>query len=296
MSLDIMTLALAKSYTDQHGGSGGENTIYIPAKLNWSSDPPTIETSATFEQVDTAYKLGQEQILRVIFDEDYEDTRLLSLVAPIPGNVYYFGTILGENSVFAEVTSDGWVFEMSDLTKTTASNVSYNDTTVKGALDDLGSKSHTHSNKDILDKFGETDGKPTYNGETIGGGSVGDITAEDVAYTYQNQSWTNAKQGLDEIMVSLEAFAEIIGGLGEASHTHSNKAALDKLSVSNGKLQYDGSDVGLKGDKGDKGDTGAAGADGYTPVKGTDYWTAADKQEIVADTLAALPTWTGGSY
>ena len=75
-----------------------------------------------------------------------------------------------------------------------------------------------------------------------------------------------------------------------ARHSHSNKAVLDKFADSNGKLQYNGSDVGLKGDKGDK------GADGKTPVKGTDYWTAADKAEIVADTLAALPTWTGGSY
>lgn len=38
------------------------------------------------------------------------------------------------------------------------------------------------------------------------------------------------------------------------------------------------------------------GADGYTPVRGTDYWTSSDKQEIVSDVLAALPTWTGGSY
>lgn len=37
----------------------------------------------------------------------------------------------------------------------------------------------------------------------------------------------------------------------------------------------------LKGEKGDKGDKGDKGADGYTPVKGTDYWTAADKAEIV---------------
>lgn len=74
------------------------------------------------------------------------------------------------------------------------------------------------------------------------------------------------------------------------SHNHNNKNILDKLSVSNGKLQYNGSDVGLKGDKGDP------GADGKTPVKGTDYWTAADKAEIVNDTLAALPTWTGGNY
>ncbi len=45
---------------------------------------------------------------------------------------------------------------------------------------------------------------------------------------------------------------------------------------------------GEKGDKGDKGDTGATGAqgekgaDGYTPVKGTDYFTEADKAEMVS--------------
>ena len=50
---------------------------------------------------------------------------------------------------------------------------------------------------------------------------------------------------------------------------------------------------GPKGDKGDKGDTGA---NGKTPVKGTDYWTAADKSAMVSDVLAALPTWNGGSY
>lgn len=38
------------------------------------------------------------------------------------------------------------------------------------------------------------------------------------------------------------------------------------------------------------------GADGKTPVKGTDYWTASDKFEIMSDVLAALPTWNGGSY
>ena len=64
----------------------------------------------------------------------------------------------------------------------------------------------------------------------------------------------------------------------ELAHEHANKDTLDKLSDSSGKLQYNGSDVGLK------------------PVKGTDYWTAADKTEIVNDTLAALPTWIGGGY
>ena len=45
--------------------------------------------------------------------------------------------------------------------------------------------------------------------------------------------------------------------------------------------------------KGSKGDTGAPGK---TPVRGTDYWTAADKQEIVNAVLAALPDGTEVNY
>lgn len=109
------------------------------------------------------------------------------------------------------------------------------------------------------------------------GSSGGAITAEEISYTNtQLPNVENVKTALDELVTK--------------SHTHDNKGVLDNLSVSNGKLQYNGSDVGLKGDKGDP------GVPGKTPVKGTDYWTAADKAEIVNDTLAALPTWTGGSY
>lgn len=188
---------------------GGENTIYIPAKLNQLDETFTIETSVTFEQVDAAYKSGQEQILKVEANGSGENAHLIPLVLAIPGQIYYFEMVFSGYGMLASVSSSNeWDFVMYELTETSASNVSYNDTTVKGALDDLGSKSHTHANKSVL----------------------------------------------------------------------------DKLSVSNGKLQYNGSDVGLKGDKGD------------TPVKGTDYWTAADKTEIVNDTLAALPTWAGGSY
>lgn len=43
----------------------------------------------------------------------------------------------------------------------------------------------------------------------------------------------------------------MLGNLHKNSHTHANKDTLDKLSDANGKLQYNGSDVGLKGDKGD---------------------------------------------
>lgn len=158
-------------------------------------------------------------------------------------------------------------------------------TDISTKVEQLMAAKHSHSNKAVLDKFAETNGKPTYNGQALGGGG-GASTAEDVSYTNtQLPNAENVKTALDELVPK--------------SHSHDNKDTLDKLSVSNGKLQYNGSDAGLKGDKGDTGATGAPGKDGKdgkTPVKGTDYWTTADKAEIVKDTLAALPKWTGGSY
>lgn len=52
-------------------------------------------------------------------------------------------------------------------------------------------------------------------------------------------------------------------------------------------------EAGAPGPKGDKGDTGAPG---HTPVKGTDYFTEADKQELVTAVIAALPSTEEVSY
>lgn len=45
-----------------------------------------------------------------------------------------------------------------------------------------------------------------------------------------------------------------------------------------------------------RGPAGKDGQDGRTPVKGTDYWTAADKTGIVNDVLAALPNASGVNF
>lgn len=47
---------------------------------------------------------------------------------------------------------------------------------------------------------------------------------------------------------------------------------------------------GIQGEQGLQGIQGPVGADGATPVRGTDYWTAADKQEIINEVLAAIPS------
>lgn len=115
------------------------------------------------------------------------------------------------------------------------------------------SKAHTHANKSVLDKFAETDGKPTYDGKVLGGAS----TSEGVSYTNaQLPNASNVKTALDELVPK--------------SHSHANKDSLDKLSVSNGKLQYNGSDVGLKGDKGTDGTTPHIGDNGNWYLGTTD--------------------------
>lgn len=116
------------------------------------------------------------------------------------------------------------------------------------------SKAHTHANKSVLDKFAETDGKPTYDGKNLGGGAS---TSEGVSYTNaQLPNAANVKTALDELVPK--------------SHSHANKNALDKISVSNGKLQYNGSNVGLKGDKGTNGTTPHIGDNGNWYLGTTD--------------------------
>ena len=63
----------------------------------------------------------------------------------------------------------------------------------------------------------------------------------------------------------------------------------------NGNWYLGDTDTG-KPSRGATGPKGTPGKNGHTPVKGTDYWTAADKQGIVSDVLAALPDGTEVSY
>ena len=195
---------------------------------------------------------------------------------------------------------------------------------------------HSHSNKAVLDKFAETDGKPTYDGKALGGGGGADdfiikmtVTSNDdgnytviscdatveqidaavsaekrvvlivyVGGTIIELPMVQGDQGISYYFCAFlsgqmtASFVQKVGGntsewqflvaqieaesvdysnaalpnistvggaldeLVTKSHTHANKDTLDKLSVLNGKLQYNGSDVGLKG------------ADGITPTIG----------------------------
>ena len=74
-------------------------------------------------------------------------------------------------------------------------------------------------------------------------------------YKVGNESEWNFEIGLipansvdysNAALPSISTVGDALDKLVTKSHTHSNKDTLDNLSVSNGKLQYNGSDVGLK--------------------------------------------------
>ena len=320
---------------------------------------------ATVEQIDAAVA-DEKRVVLIATNTDNNLSWDIPIVQGFNGSNYYFATFLLGQAILSFVQKVGenearWQFIVRQIG---SEFISYsndalpNMSTVQEALDELVPKSHTHSNKSVLDKFAESDGKPTYNGETLGGGADDfiikmtieshddgnyytatscDTTIEQIdaavaaekrvvliatdtttgmfwelpivqavqgatyifiAFTFsgyiiatvyksgENEIWEYMNGGISAESIDyynstqpdVETVMAALNKLFTNSHTHSNKGALDKLSDSNGKLQYNGSDVGLK------------------PVKGTDYWTESDKAEIVADTLAALPTWTGGNY
>ena len=94
---------------------------------------------------------------------------------------------------------------------------------------------------------------------------------------------------LEGVSVELQQFLDLLLDRTENLEAF-KKEMLDKLA--SGELI---GPQGPKGDKGEPGEQGAAGKDGtdgapgkdgYTPQKGVDYFTEADKTEMVAEVLA----------
>ena len=82
---------------------------------------------------------------------------------------------------------------------------------------------------------------------------------------------------------AVELNAEDVGAIAETELQTAINTALAQAKASG---EFDGAD----------GAPGPAGPAGYTPVKGTDYFTEEDKTEMVNAVLAALPAAEGVSY
>ena len=132
--------------------------------------------------------------------------------------------------------------------------------------------------KDGADGVGIKTVKQTTTSTSDGGTNVVTVTLTNGSTaTFQFKNGSKGSQGEPGVSV---ASVERSDGTGEPGTYDTYAITLDNGTVVGSFQVYNALD----------------GADGYTPVKGTDYWTAADKAEMVSDVLAALPTWTGGSY
>ena len=184
---------LVNAINDAAGSGGGAGDFIIKMTVEGNDDSGYTVTScdATVEQIDAAVAAEKTVVViasygGIIFE--------LPMLEGIEGNTYYFGMFL------------------------------------RGQM---------------IASFVEKIGGNTSEWQFL----VTQIEAESVSYSNAAlPSVTNVGGALNELVLK--------------SHTHDNKDTLDKLSVSNGKLQYNGSDVGLKGDK------GADGANGITPTIG----------------------------
>ena len=110
-------------------------------------------------------------------------------------------------------------------------------------------------------------------------------------------SWTNDKGLANPTSVNIKGIKGDTGASGSAGKDGAS-VTITKVTEStadggsNVVTFSDGKTVTIK--NGSKGSSGANGADGKTPVKGTDYFTTADKTEMVNAVISALPKYTGG--
>lgn len=163
--------------------------------------------------------------------------------------------------------------------------------TIAKAVADYLAEHPVEETDPTVPEWAKAEKKPTYTAAEVGAVAQADLqTATDAALAQAKASGafdgakgadgkdgTNGKDGAD-------GKPGAAGADGVTPHIGDN-----------GNWYIGSTDTGQpsRGAAGAKGDTGA---DGKTPVKGTDYWTAADKQEIVNDVLAALPDGTEVSY
>ena len=130
------------------------------------------------------------------------------------------------------------------------------------------------------------------------------VMLSDAAKDYISKSITDALENggaADSVETIVERVLQKEGASGQTQYTFSDSDidAIKKkimFELSNG-VQGTAGTKGEKGDKGDKGDTGAAGKkgtageDGYTPVKGKDYFTDYEINNIESVITAALKNY-----
>lgn len=175
------------------GGGGGAGDFIIKMTVtNDDNGKYTVTScSTTVEQIDAAVA-DEKRVVVIATDTDNNLSWDIPIVQGFNGSNYYFATFLLGQAILSFVQKVGenqarWQFIVGQIG---ADFISYsndalpNMSTVGEALDELVKKSgHTHTNKDVLDKLSDSNGKLQYNGSDISVTKNGVISA--LGYTPQ---------------------------------------------------------------------------------------------------------------
>ena len=168
--------------------------------------------------------------------------------------------------------------------------------------------------------WAKADSKPTYTASDVGAVPTDSVTTA-VNAESTNENVPTAKAVYDALQdidipsgtdISLNGTGATLGQTIKVKAVDANgkptaweavnmAAGADGITPTigeNGNWYLGETDTGKpsRGDKGEQGSQGERGTDGKTPIKGTDYWTEADKAEIVQSVIEELPDGTEVLY
>ena len=152
----------------------------------------------------------------------------------------------------------------------------YDDTDIKNTLNSKANKTelHSHNNKSVLDNISSTKVNE-WNNKSNFSGRYNDLTNKPTIPTKTSQLTNDS--GFITQHQDLSNYAtktELSEKLGKSELNGAINTALEN-AVNSGEFK---------------------GQDGYTPIKGIDYFTESDKSELLEALIQALPIWEGGSY
>lgn len=173
------------------GGGASDFIIKMTVTSDDNGKYTVTSCSTTVEQIDAAVA-DEKRVVVIATDTDNNLSWDIPIVQGFNGSNYYFATFLLGQAILSFVQKVGenqsrWQFIVGQIG---ADFISYsndalpNMSTVGEALDELVKKSgHTHTNKDVLDKLSDLNGKLQYNGSDISVTKNGVINA--LGYTPQ---------------------------------------------------------------------------------------------------------------
>ena len=225
----------------------------LDSKAN-TSDIPTVSNDLTNElktKYDSAADNSHTHTNKDVLDKFSADNS---------GKVLYDGAEITSSTEASWGSITGTLADQTDLkaaldSKANTSDIPTvsNDLTneLKTKYDSAADNSHTHTNKDVLDKFSaDNSGKVLYDGAEITSSteaSWGSITGNIEDQT-DLKAALDAKANTSDIpTVSNDLTNELktkYDSAADNSHTHTNKDTIDKLSTSEaGKLLFDGKEI-----------------------------------------------------